>query len=134
MGVHADAKLGPAGRRELVGLMREQGWSERAAAAALSVAPATAHRWSVREREASPEQRASGAWAWALDASSRPRRSPRRTEVETERRVCEARERTGWGPRLIAGETGVAHSTVHAILRRYGCSRAPRRAIVKSCG
>jgi transposase InsO family protein len=29
---------------------------------------------------------------------------------------------------LIAGETGVAHSTVHAILRRHGCSRAPRRS------
>jgi len=42
--------------------------------------------------------------------------------------VCEARERTGWGPRLIAGETGVAHSTVHAILKRHGCSRAARRA------
>ena len=37
-----------------------------------------------------------------------------------------ARERTGWGPRLIAGETGVAHSTVHAILKRHGRSRAPR--------
>ncbi len=40
--------------------------------------------------------------------------------------MCAARERTGWGPRLIAGETGVAHSTVHAILRRHGRSRAPR--------
>ena len=39
-----------------------------------------------------------------------------------------ARERTGWGPRLIAGETGVAHSTVHAVLRRHGRSRAPRAA------
>jgi transposase InsO family protein len=28
---------------------------------------------------------------------------------------------------LIAGETGVAHSTVHAILKRNGCSRAPRQ-------
>jgi transposase InsO family protein len=28
---------------------------------------------------------------------------------------------------LIAGEIGVAHSTVHAILRRRGCSRAPRK-------
>jgi transposase InsO family protein len=41
--------------------------------------------------------------------------------------VLAARERTGWGPRVIAGETGVAHSTVHAILRRHGRSRAPRR-------
>jgi transposase InsO family protein len=40
--------------------------------------------------------------------------------------VLAARERTGWGPRLVAGETGVAHSTVHAILRRHGRSRPPR--------
>ena len=130
MGVHANAKLGPAGRRELVRLMRE-GLTERAAAAALSVAPATAHRWSVRERRAGEAERLSGAWA--LDASSRPRRSPRRTDAETERRVCQARERTGWGPRLIAGETGVAHSTVHAILRRHGCSRTPRPARREVC-
>jgi len=42
--------------------------------------------------------------------------------------VLAARERTGWGPRLIAGETGVAHSTVHAILKRHGRSRVPRVA------
>jgi transposase InsO family protein len=60
-----------------------------------------------------------------MDRSSRPRRSPRRTADEVEARVCAARERTGWGPRLIAGETGVAHSTVHAILVRHGRSRAP---------
>jgi transposase InsO family protein len=43
-----------------------------------------------------------------------------------EQRVLAERERTGWGPRLIAGRTGVAHSTVHAILKRHGCSRPPR--------
>src|SRR4051812_29222238 len=123
MGVHANAKLGPAGRRRLVWLMR-QGSSERAAAAALSVAPATAHRWSVRERQASEEDRASGAWAW--DRSSRPRRSPRRTDAAVEQRVCDERRRTGWGPRLIAGQTGVAHATVHAILLRHGLSRTAR--------
>jgi transposase InsO family protein len=63
-----------------------------------------------------------------MDRSSRPHRSPRRTRSELEQRVLDARERTGWGPRLIAGETGVAHSTVHAILRRHGRSRAPRAA------
>ncbi|MCW3065690.1 MAG: family transposase [Solirubrobacterales bacterium] len=130
MGIHANAKLGRGGRRELVWLMRA-GSTERKAAACISVAPATAHRWSVRERLASVEERASGGWA--LDASSRPRRSPRRTDPIVERRVMAARERTGWGPRLIAGETGVAHSTVHAILRRHGCSRAPRAARREVC-
>ena len=130
MGVHANAKLGPAGRRELVRLIRE-GSTERQAAACLSVAPATAHRWSVREREASGEQRASGAWA--LDRSSRPRRSPRRTDAGTEQRVCRERRRTGWGPRLLAGQTGVAHSTVHAILVRHGLSRAAKAPRTAFC-
>jgi transposase len=124
MGQHVRGKLGPAARRELVRLMVEEGFSERAAAAAFSVARKTAHHWKVRWREAGEQERASGRWA--LDRSSRPRRSPNRSDEATERRVCETRRRTGWGPRLIAGETGVSHSTVHAILRRHGCSRAPR--------
>jgi transposase InsO family protein len=121
---HANARLGPAGRRELVRLMCEMGWPERRAAECLSVSAATAHRWKRRWLAASSGQRRSGAWA--RDRSSRPHRSPRRTPAEREAQVCAARERTGWGPRLIAGETGVAHSTVHAILKRHGCSRAPR--------
>jgi transposase InsO family protein len=121
---HRNARLGPAGRRELVRLMIEEGKSERQAAACLSVSPCTAHRWKWRWREASDELRRSGRWA--LDGSSRPRRSPTRTPAAVERRVLDARERTGWGPRLIAGQVGVAHSTVHAILRRHGCSRPPR--------
>jgi transposase InsO family protein len=100
------------------------GWPERRAAECLSVSPATAHRWKRRWLAAGSEQRGSGVWA--RDRSSRPHRSPRRTSAQLEARVLTARERTGWGPRLIAGETGVAHSTVHAILRRHGCSRTPR--------
>jgi hypothetical protein len=95
------------------------------------VAPSTAHHWSVRERQASSEELVSGVWA--LDRSSRPHRSPRRTAADIEARVCQARGRTGWGPRLLAGETGVPHSTVHAILRRHGCSRAPKPKRGDSC-
>ena len=123
---HANARLGPAGRRELVQLMIVEEMSERQAAACLSVSPCTAHRWKRRWLEAPVEDRRSGAWA--ADRSSRPQRSPRRSSVELERRVLAARERTGWGPRLIAGEVGLAHSTIHAILRRHGRSRAPRAA------
>jgi transposase InsO family protein len=126
MGQHARGRLGPAGRYELVRLMCVVGVSEREAAASLSVAPATAHKWKARWLAAPEAERASGQWA--LDRSSRPDRSPRRSSPEVEARVCEARERTGWGPRLIAGETGVPHSTVHAILRRHGRSRTPRAA------
>jgi transposase InsO family protein len=121
---HANAWLGPAGRRDLVRLICEMRWPERRAAESLGVSRATAHRWKRRWLAASEQERRSGAWA--ADRSSRPRRSPMRTSPDVEARVCQARERTGWGPRLIAGETGVAHSTVHAILRRHGCSRVPR--------
>jgi transposase InsO family protein len=41
-------------------------------------------------------------------------------------RICAARRRTGWGPRLIAGETGHAHATVWRALKREGISRPPR--------
>jgi transposase InsO family protein len=123
---HANARLGPAGRRELVRLMIERGMPERQAAAWLCVSPCTAHRWKRRWLDASAVERSSGLWA--RDRSSRPRRSPRRTCAQLEARVLAERERTGWGPRLIAGQIGVAHSTVHAILKRHGCSRAPRPA------
>ena len=131
MGQHLRAKLGPAGRVELARLQLDEGSTERAAAAALSVAPGTARRWKLRRLAASEAELASGAWA--LGRSSRPHRCPRQTPAELERRVCEARERTGWGPRLLVAETGVAHSTISAILRRHGCSRAPRPARREVC-
>jgi transposase InsO family protein len=124
MGQHLRGKLGPAGRVEIARLQLDDGLTEREAAASLSVAPGTARRWKLRRLQAGAEELASGAWA--RDRSSRPHRCPRRTPAEVERRVCQARERTGWGPRLLVAETGVAHSTISAILKRHGCSRAPR--------
>jgi hypothetical protein len=126
MGQHLRGKLGPAGRVELAHLQVDRGWSERAAAAALSVSPGTARRWKQRRLSATAAELASGRWA--LDRSSRPHRSPARTCAQIERRVCAERERSGHGPRLIAGRLGVAHSTVHAILRRHGLSRIPKAA------
>jgi transposase InsO family protein len=124
MGQHPRATLGPAGRIEVARLQVDEGFSERAAAAVLSTSHQTARRWKLRRLSATAAELVSGAWA--LDRSSRPRRSPRRSSSELERRVCEERRRTGWGPRLIAGQTGIAHSTVHGVLRRHGLSRAPK--------
>jgi transposase InsO family protein len=132
MGQHLRGKLGPAGRVELAHLQVDLGWSERAAAAALSVSPRTARRWKQRRQSATADDVRSGVWA--LDRSSRPHRSPARTAADVEQRVCAERERSGHGPRLIAGRLGIAHSTVHAILRRHGLSRipkAPREAVVR---
>src|SRR3954463_3745987 len=100
MRVHANAKLGPAGRLALVGRVLE-GESFRAAARESSVSVATAHRWWHRWLEASAEQRGSGAWLG--DRSSRPRRSPRRLTPEQEAPILHARERTGLGPARLAG-------------------------------
>jgi transposase InsO family protein len=46
--------------------------------------------------------------------------------VEAQELICEVRRRTGWGPRLVAGETGFAHSTVWKVLHRHGLSRRLR--------
>ena len=132
MGQHLRAALGPAGRIELARLQIDLGMSERQAAACRSVSPRTARRWKLRRLAAGAEELASGAWA--LGRSSRPQRSPARSAPELEGRVCAERERSGHGPRLIAGRLGLAHSTVHAILRRHGLSRipkAPREQVVR---
>jgi transposase InsO family protein len=60
------------------------------------------------------------------DRSSRPRHSPRLLGVAEEEVICACRRRTGWGPRLIAGETGHPHATVWRALRRAGISRPAR--------
>jgi transposase InsO family protein len=125
MRFHRNAKLGLAGRFALVQAV-EGGMSLKAAAAAFSVSPATAHRWWHRWREASEEARRT--LRCLFDRSSRPQRSPRQLAPELEERICACRRQTGWGPRLVAGATGFAHSTVSKVLRRAGISRPPRPA------
>jgi transposase InsO family protein len=125
MRFHRNAKLGLAGRRELV-LAIAGGSSIRAAAATCNISPATAHRWWRRWRDASSSERRS--LCCLLDRSSRPARSPRRLAPELEHAICECRRKTGWGPRLVAGATGFAHSTVWKVLRRFGLSRPSRPA------
>jgi len=122
MRVHANAKLGPAGRLALVRLI-EGGCSLRAAAEESAVSVATAHRWWHRWHAASAEARSSGGWS--QDRSSRPLRQPQRTSASVEARICAVRQATGWGPRLVAGATGQSHSTVWKVLRRAGISHRP---------
>jgi transposase InsO family protein len=116
MYLHANAKLGLAGRLALVRAI-EEGVSLKAAAAAFSVSPATAHRWWHRWLDGGRQASA------LLDRSSRPHRSPRLLAVELQERICSCRRQTGWGPRLVAAATGFAHSTVWKVLCRHGLSR-----------
>ena len=111
MYLHANAKLGLAGRLALVRTV-DQGCSLKAAAAAFSVSPATAHRWWHRWLDGGRQTSA------LVDRSSRPHRSPRLLAVELQERICDCRRKTGWGPRLVAGATGFAHSTVSKVLER----------------
>jgi transposase InsO family protein len=124
MRTHPRAKLGPAGRLALTDAIAG-GMAQKAAAAAFCVSPATAHRWWHRRLLASAQELASGSWL--VDRSSRPLTSPGLLDAVDQERICEARRRTGWGPRLIAGATGFSHSTVWKVLSRHGLSRPPRR-------
>ena len=124
MYLHANAKLGLAGRLSLVRAI-EDGLSLKQAAAGFGVSPATAHRWWHRWLEAGEDARAT--LSCLFDRSSRPHRSPRQLAPELEAVICECRRRTGWGPRLVAGATGFAHSTVWKVLHRAGISRPPKR-------
>ena len=121
MKLHANAKLGPAGRKALV-LEVMRGSTLKAAAAAFNVAPATAHRWWWRS--ASHAERDS--WRWAQDVSSRPRSSPRQLNADQERPILEARRRTNFGPARLAGLVRRARSTVWKVLWRNGVSRRRR--------
>ena len=123
MSFHRNAKLGLAGRHALVSAIAG-GMTLKAAAAAFSVSPATAHRWWHRWVDAGEEARAS--LSCLLDRSSRPHRSPRQLAPELAATICACRRQTGWGPRLVAGATGFSHSTVSKVLRRAGISRPPR--------
>ena len=123
MRLHRNAKLGLSGRFALVQAI-EGGMGVKAAAAAFSVSPATAHRWWQRWRDAGLEARRT--LACLCDRSSRPHRFPRELPAELQERICACRRKTGWGPRLVAGATGFAHSTVWKVLRRAGISRRPR--------
>jgi transposase InsO family protein len=125
MYLHANAKLGLSGRVALVRAI-EDGLSLKAAAAAFNVSPATAHRWWHRWLEAGEEARRS--LSCLLDRSSRPLRSPRQLAPELAEAICVCRRKTGWGPRLVAGATGVCHQTVWKVLKRAGISRPPRAA------
>jgi transposase InsO family protein len=110
-------------RIELVELCLDRGLTRRQAAAWRRVSVSTVQYWIDRYRHADAAERASGAWA--QDRPSTPHRQPARVSEQVHDRVCAARRRTGWGPRLLASELGMAHATVSRCLRRRGLSRLP---------
>ena len=103
-------------RVELVEKCVTEGMTRRQAAAWRRVSVATVQYWVDRWRLATPSERESGVWA--EDRPAVPHHQPSRCSEEIHDRVCEARRRTGWGPRLIASELGMAHATVSRCLER----------------
>ena len=110
---HANAQLTPAGRLRLAKLVVDKKWPLRRAAERWNCSVSTAKRWADRYRAEGREG--------MVDRSSQPARSPRRTPTRLERRVVGLRVSRRWGPARIAYRLGMAISTVHKILRRYGC-------------
>ncbi len=123
MKVHGNAALGPAGRLALVQAI-ESGMTLRAAAAALNVAPATAHRWWHRWLGAGEEERRSRSWL--ADRPCAPHRQPRRLSPAEEEPILRARRQTGLGPGRLAGICRRPRSTIWKVLARHGLSRHPR--------
>jgi transposase InsO family protein len=110
---HANAQLTPTGRLRLAQLVVEDGWALRRAAERWNCSVTTARRWANRYRLYGR--------AGMADRSSRPSRSAGQTTMRRERRVVGLRVSRRWGPARIAYLLKMAVSTVHKILRRYGC-------------
>src|SRR5438034_2811264 len=114
--LHANAALSRRQRERLVALVGA-GTTITAAALVVGCSRQTASKWVARSR------RGEGL----CDRSSRPRRSPRRTPEALEQAVLRARAELRLGPHPLGWALGLAASTVHAILRRNGCSRLQPR-------
>jgi transposase InsO family protein len=110
---HRNAPLTELGRLRLARCVVDDGWSVRRAAERFQVSHTTAARWATRYRQHGP--------AGMSDRSSRPHTSPNRTPVRIERRIIKVRITHRMGPARIAARLGLRPSTVHRIIRRYGC-------------
>ena len=120
--LHANAALSVRQRRAPGQRSSFAGMTITAAAFVVGCSRQTASKWVGRAR------RGEGL----ADRSSRPRRSPRRTPAAVEQAVLRARAELRCGPHPLGWALGLAASTVHAILRRHGCSRLAAAAAARA--
>ncbi len=113
---HPNAPLTPQGRRRMVACVLEQLWTIEMVAERFQVDAKTVRKW--RDRFV--------AEGGLFDRSSRPHRSPKRTHPKLRDKVLRLRRQHRWGADHIAHETGLAASTVQAILRAEGVGRLDR--------
>ena len=110
---HANATLTPRGRLLLARCVVDDGWPLRRAAERFNVSHKTAERWADRYREFGRGRHGRPViTAAALPATHLPAR--------IERRILGLRVSRRWGPARIAYRLGLAVSTVHRVLTRYG--------------
>jgi transposase InsO family protein len=112
--MHANAPLTPQGRFRLCQRIRS-GWSITAAAESMQISRQTASKWWGRF--------AQEGLGGLVDRSSRPHRHPNQTPAPLEQRILGLRAERKLGPARIGGIIGMAPSTVHRVLVRYGCNR-----------
>ncbi|MBK5334034.1 MAG: IS481 family transposase, partial [Ilumatobacteraceae bacterium] len=112
---HPNASLTPEGRRKMVALVIDDGWSIEATAERFQLDAKTVRKW--RDRFLTEGE------SGLQDRSSRPHRSPNRTLASRRKRVVHLRRKRRWGADRIAHETGLAPSTVQAILNAAGVGR-----------
>ena len=115
---HPNAPYTPEGRRRMVTVMLDQGWSVTVTAERFQVDAKTVRKW----RDRFLAQGDSGL----VDRSSRPHRSPNRTPRRLRRQVLHLRRKRRWGADHIAYKVGLAASTVQNILNRAGVGRLDR--------
>src|SRR5215210_2541147 len=117
MKVHANAPLGPRGRRTMVLRVLEQGWSRTEAAMAAGVSERTCSKWVARYRREGD--------SGLFDRASAPKRVANRTG---ERRIeaIAALRRLRFSGAQIAELLSMPLSTVSGILTSIGMGRLGR--------
>ena len=115
---HPNAPLTPQGRRRMVACVLDQHWTIEQTAERFQVDAKTVRKWRDRFMAEGDEG--------LFDRSSRPHRSPNRTRSRLRKQVLQMRRQHRWGADHIAHETGLAASTVQAILRAEGVGRLDR--------
>ena len=120
---HPNARLTPHGRALLADRIRA-GWTITAAARAAGISRQTGSKWWHRAEQ-----------GYLIDRSSTVRHQARQHSTELVERLCARRRELRVGPHILAWESGLAPSSVYAILRRAGLGRLdrlePRPAIVR---
>jgi len=109
--MHANAKLTPRGRAEMIKDF-QQGLTLREAAASRSVSEKTVRRWSARVR-------LEGIIEGVCEHSCVPKRQPRRTAAKLERHVVRLRRQRRSYAQIVM-LVPVSKATVWRILRRHG--------------